>query len=80
MVKPETISKVLLIKTKPIKAKDIKSIDLNTFTTSVKPVCLIILLNEPITKKLIAETTRTNGSSYTNCSKSKLRVKLNLIK
>ncbi|GAA4937459.1 hypothetical protein GCM10023314_07440 [Algibacter agarivorans] len=45
---------------------DIKTIDLKTFTTSVNPVCLITLLKEPTTKKLSADTTKTNGSSKKN--------------
>jgi phosphorylcholine metabolism protein LicD len=80
IVKLGTMFISLLTDTVAIQIKDMKTTDLNTFTTSVKPVCLIILLKDPTTKKLIADITKTNGSAKKNCFKSKSSVKLNLIK
>ncbi|GAA3607322.1 hypothetical protein GCM10022396_25650 [Flavivirga amylovorans] len=59
---------------------DITLIDLNKFTTSVNPVCLITLLNDPINKKLKVATISKKGNWIKNCFKSKFNVKLNLIK
>ena len=62
MVNPGTTSVTRLKTTKNAVKKVIKDTDLNKFTTSVKPVCRITLLKEPISKKLTPDTNKRKGS------------------
>jgi hypothetical protein len=70
----------LLTKTSKTVKTVIKETDLNKFTISVKPVCLITLLKDPMVKKLILETTNMTGVCNKNAVTSKFKVKLNRIK
>lgn len=61
MVNPEITFISLFNRTNKTVITAIKETDFKRFKISVKPVCLITLLKEPLTKKLIADTTNTKG-------------------